>query len=496
MVLPLSTQLAYSVGHVLNDLCASMWFSYLLLFLNLVLGLSSKVSGALMLLGQVADALSTPFVGFCSDRGSVFCCCGYGRRKSWHLLGTICVLASFPFIFSQCFGCEYSDTWAKILYYGTFICLFQFGWAAVQISNLSVVPELTPDEHERTSLLAYRYSFTVISSMVVYIVTWVALHVNNKKEEDKIGPHDRQSFQYVMIGVILIGTLTSLFYHLGVPENNRGDALMTGEDAPEKIEKTKAGDLFKNLHLYKVALVYMTTRLFVNMSQVLIPLYLQFYLQLKAETIAIVPLTVFVSSFVTSLIIKPLNKYLGRKIAFVIGALIGIIATVWVYVGKGELYEDYLVNVVAALFGCGGSVMLVTSLSVTADHIGQDCDNGAFIYGIMSFLDKLSNGTAIMVIQAWACVHCRTHYRDSLAFVCGGSAIIALIGILTFRKSVKTHGDYVANENEGFTNEPDAIPDTSAITSEDLKKSDPSSSVTVEVSPVPAVDSNGVHSDI
>lgn len=26
-------------------------------------------------------------------------------------------------------------------------------------------------------------------------------------------------------------------------------------------------------------------------------------------------------------------------------------ATVWVYVGNGELYENYLVNVVAALFG-------------------------------------------------------------------------------------------------------------------------------------------------
>lgn len=44
--------------------------------------------------------------------------------------------------------------------------------------------------------------------------------------------------------------------------------------------------------------------------------------------------------------------------------------------------------------------MLVTSLGVTADHIGTDCDNGAFIYGIMSFLDKLSNGAVVMVVQS------------------------------------------------------------------------------------------------
>lgn len=41
--------------------------------------------GYLLLIGQIADALSTPFVGYESDRLSGFC--NYGKRKSWHLLG-------------------------------------------------------------------------------------------------------------------------------------------------------------------------------------------------------------------------------------------------------------------------------------------------------------------------------------------------------------------------------------------------------------------------
>ena len=36
---------------------------------------------------QVADALATPFVGYESDRINGFC--GYGKRKSWHLLGKL-----------------------------------------------------------------------------------------------------------------------------------------------------------------------------------------------------------------------------------------------------------------------------------------------------------------------------------------------------------------------------------------------------------------------
>lgn len=43
--------------------------------------------------------------------------------------------------------------------------------------------------------------------------------------------------------------------------------------------------------------------------------------------------------------------------------------------------------------------MLVTSLGITADYIGDKSEGGAFIYGLMSFTDKLSNGLVVIVIQ-------------------------------------------------------------------------------------------------
>ena len=80
-----SKRFSYGVGHVLNDLCASMWFSYLLIFYHHVINFSNEMAGYLMLLGQVADALATPLVGYESDRTSGFC--GYTKRKSWHIVG-------------------------------------------------------------------------------------------------------------------------------------------------------------------------------------------------------------------------------------------------------------------------------------------------------------------------------------------------------------------------------------------------------------------------
>lgn len=83
--LPLRTRLSFATGHFLNDLCASLWFTYLLLYLHAVLGYSHGLAGGLLLAGQVADGLCTPLLGYETDRSAG--CGGYGRRKSWHLAG-------------------------------------------------------------------------------------------------------------------------------------------------------------------------------------------------------------------------------------------------------------------------------------------------------------------------------------------------------------------------------------------------------------------------
>ena len=59
----------YSFGHVFNDLCSSMWFTYLLLFFNKVLQFENTLAGVVLFVGQIADGLATLFVGYFSDRG-------------------------------------------------------------------------------------------------------------------------------------------------------------------------------------------------------------------------------------------------------------------------------------------------------------------------------------------------------------------------------------------------------------------------------------------
>ncbi|XP_017891425.2 major facilitator superfamily domain-containing protein 12-like, partial [Ceratina calcarata] len=354
------------------------------------------------------------------------------------ILGTLCVLFAFPFIFSHCVGCETSHQWAQLIYYAAFVIIFQFGWAAVQISHLSLVPELTPTEHERTELIAIRYSFTVLSNVFVYCITWAVLHMTNTEESSsQIGPNDAKKFQEVVFIGIGIGSVTTILFHVVVKENliNNSNGLL-GRNS------RTVSTLLKDVQLYKAACVYMFTRLFVNLSQIYIPLYLHVSLNMPAISLAIIPLIIYLSSFMMSFVVERLNAKLGRKNSYCFGVSLGICACIWIQFGAGLSFTKYQIYPVSLILGFAESIMLVTSLGITADFIGQNVDSGAFVYGIMSFTDKLSNGLAVILIQylsGW--VSSNYYYRDVLVYVCGGSAILGLLMML-FIKPFHQRGIY------------------------------------------------------
>ena len=65
----------------------------------------------------------------------------YGKRKSLHLVGSVCVFLSFPFVFLPSPTGLSPST--QLFYYSVFIVVFQFGWASVQISHLALITDLT-----------------------------------------------------------------------------------------------------------------------------------------------------------------------------------------------------------------------------------------------------------------------------------------------------------------------------------------------------------------
>lgn len=442
--LSLIARFTYGVGHVLNDLCASMWFTYLVVYFHRVLEFDNAFAGYVMMTGQIFDAISTPLVGYESDVSKG--CFNYGRRKSWHLVGSLCVAVAFIFLFQPCIGCgDHTETWAKFIYYLPFLFLSQFGWASVQISHLALIPELTSDENQRVGLNTIRYTFTVLSNVFVFVVMWMLLkfiHTSHPMQPDSLdkslGPEDIVQFRYLIFTVVSVGGIFCFIFHVGTKEKPARVTSNSLETSQNHIQTSHSRmvwkDWLKCSQFYQVAGIYMCTRLMVNVSQVYIPLYVTDTLGLSKNYVALIPLVVYLSGFVvSSIVVKPLNKLMGRKMTFFIAAVLVLGACDWI------LVEDVGKQVfgIAVLLGGGGSMALVTSLSMTADLINKNTESGAFVYGAMSFTDKLSNGLAVLIIQmshpckSNCCAACKTFYQTIMAYIPGGAAVLSLLILAT-----------------------------------------------------------------
>lgn len=74
--------------------------------------------------------------------------------------------------------------------------IFQCGWATVQIAHLSILPELTSNEKERSELNGIRYGFSLISNITVFVIAYI--FINNDEVSMlhvEIGPKDYSKFK-------------------------------------------------------------------------------------------------------------------------------------------------------------------------------------------------------------------------------------------------------------------------------------------------------------
>ena len=181
--LSIFAKVGYGFGHVLNDLCATVWFSYTLLFLKDVLNMPSE-AGSCIMLGQITDAIFSAIAGYMTDR--------FGTKRNWHIIGTVVVILSFPAIYLM--QRDALPYWGFLFYLNTFITIFQCGWAIVQISHLSILPELSTTQKDRLDMNSVRYSLSILANITVFLVAWMVLQVTSR-ESNGIGEKDFFKFR-------------------------------------------------------------------------------------------------------------------------------------------------------------------------------------------------------------------------------------------------------------------------------------------------------------
>jgi len=138
---------------------------YLLYFISYTVEYGPGLASLALLSGQIADGIATNFVGFLIDKTNS----RLGKRTPWFLLGTLLVIPSFLLTFNTCIAADLicGKSWSKTcdpethklityVYYIALPALFNIGWAAVQISTMSIIVAITFDQKQRDLLIAYR----------------------------------------------------------------------------------------------------------------------------------------------------------------------------------------------------------------------------------------------------------------------------------------------------------------------------------------------------
>jgi Na+/melibiose symporter-like transporter len=177
----------------------------------------------------------------------------------------------------------------------------------------------------------------------------------------------------------------------------------------------------------------MSSRLFIAISQSFISFYLQYTISLPPDYVAVIPLVMYISGFFVSIVLRFATKRYGYKICFALSCLIELGGCLWIWFGCNMSTAKYEIYPVAILMGAGGSAMLITSLAIVASLIGSNLEGSGFVYGAMSFVDKVSCGIALMLLIDNMPLDCHSdsgrpdYIRHAIVFGCGSSSIFGLL---------------------------------------------------------------------
>ncbi|CAH3147478.1 unnamed protein product, partial [Porites lobata] len=232
---PFIQRFACGVGHVINDIMRQLQFSFRLVFFMQVLGLSAENAGWLALQKKLALAFASPFSAFLVDRINIpFLSRKIGRRKSWHLVGTVLGVVFMPMFFSTCYACpDDSKEWQKIVSLSIFNVILALSGCLLDIGHLTLIPVIAKDQIEAVELSALRVTFTFLSGIATYLVAWVVLGQDSR---DNLSTESLVDFTTIAAISIAIGLIFSLIFHVGTKEFSGEESKDSGRIVTENLK--------------------------------------------------------------------------------------------------------------------------------------------------------------------------------------------------------------------------------------------------------------------
>lgn len=192
------------IGYGFGDMSSSMFWkifsAYLPIFYATVFHLSLEVTGVLMLVTRIWDAVSDPMMGIISDRTST----RWGKYRPYLLWISIPFAIAGVLLFTKPdFGESGNTVWAFVTY-----ILMMTVYTAINVPYGSMLGVMTDDSDEKTVFSSFRMFFAYAGSFIV-LACWEPLcnyfaGVSGAIKEGETLTRDPQAWQYAMmvVGVV------------------------------------------------------------------------------------------------------------------------------------------------------------------------------------------------------------------------------------------------------------------------------------------------------
>jgi sugar (Glycoside-Pentoside-Hexuronide) transporter len=378
-------KVAYGLGDLGNNVAYGAMGFYLVFFLTDVAGLSPLWAGYIFMIVRIWNAIFDLIIGVVSDRTKT----RHGRRRPYLLFGAIPLSISFALLWQMFF----KDMNQMIIYYIIAGIFFSTMYSFVAIPYNSLLPEMSQDYDERTSISGYKMAFSFVGSLLSAMgVTLIV---------DTIYPgKSMYQVSYPVMGLILgaVIAVTVLLAFLG-----------TKERVEPKISEQKE-NFWKNLFsLFKLKEYKLVLGIFIgNMVgfDVIMALYIYFMkyaLKVSSDISYIfmaIPLVIAV--VVTPLWVNMSNR-IGKQRTYIISAIYFLIPLIsCIFLPEGKMIP---IIIVVVLIGAGISASQVLTFSILPDVVEVDeLKNGVrregIIYGSTMFLYKVSSAVIVAIVTS------------------------------------------------------------------------------------------------
>jgi len=167
---PTATRITYGFGAVAYGIKDNGFSVFLLIFYNQVIGLPAAWVGLILLIALLLDALIDPAVGHLSDRTRS----RWGRRHPWLYASAIPIALTWFFLWIPPTG----EQWVQLGYLLVLATLVRMSISLNEVPSIALAPEMTPDYHERTAVLGWRYLFGWTGGLLILAAGYGIFRLN------------------------------------------------------------------------------------------------------------------------------------------------------------------------------------------------------------------------------------------------------------------------------------------------------------------------------